>query len=276
MKRGAALVAVLALSYPAGAAAKGLTAQLYMFPSRPHAGRLVMLQLRTFEGPWPLIVPANHRWHVAAVSARRSFAVHVVRSSANPYVWSARFRFPTRGLWDIDAGSTIIPTLEVNVRQRGSVGVWQRLERPLHTPTIPRGSPCRTSPATGDLSRIGFVGTAWGPGPAYPGGLGNDRPMLSFKYPPPPDSGWGDWGGNKILWMRDLAYFGPILVRGLQVDGPNELRFDDGPFPSRSLRFDFGNNLPSYTRVIAPGCYAYQVDGTSFSYTIVFEARISS
>ena len=32
---------------------------------------------------------------------------------------------------------------------------------------------------------------------------------------------------------------------------------------------------PSYTRVRGPGCYAYQVDGTSFSRVIVFEAIVA-
>jgi hypothetical protein len=31
---------------------------------------------------------------------------------------------------------------------------------------------------------------------------------------------------------------------------------------------------PSYIYVPAPGCFGYQVDGTSFSEVIVFEARI--
>jgi hypothetical protein len=30
---------------------------------------------------------------------------------------------------------------------------------------------------------------------------------------------------------------------------------------------------PSYARVRAPGCYAFQIDGTMFSRIIVFEAR---
>jgi len=33
---------------------------------------------------------------------------------------------------------------------------------------------------------------------------------------------------------------------------------------------------PSYTYVPAVGCFAYQVDGTSFSEVIVFEARIGA
>ena len=30
--------------------------------------------------------------------------------------------------------------------------------------------------------------------------------------------------------------------------------------------------VPSYTRVRGPGCYAYQIDGTTFSRVIVFRA----
>jgi hypothetical protein len=30
--------------------------------------------------------------------------------------------------------------------------------------------------------------------------------------------------------------------------------------------------MPSYTRLKGPGCYAYQIDGATFSETIVFRA----
>jgi hypothetical protein len=33
-------------------------------------------------------------------------------------------------------------------------------------------------------------------------------------------------------------------------------------------------NLPSFTRLRAAGCYAWQVDGTSFSRVIVFRAAL--
>jgi hypothetical protein len=39
------------------------------------------------------------------------------------------------------------------------------------------------------------------------------------------------------------------------------------PVPSS---FRGWRNMPSYTRVRAPGCYGYQIDGTSFSRVIVF------
>ena len=137
-----------------------------------------------------------------------------------------------------------------------------------------------TRERTARLSRIGFVGTAWGEGPAYPGGLdeGAGKPVLRFHDPIPPESGFygSAWFGAKVLWMVDAIYTGPVLVRGLQLDGPNELRFDDGMLPPRTLkilRAPSPRGRASYTRVRAPGCYAYQVDGLGFSYAIVFDAR---
>src|SRR5437868_1702636 len=99
------------------------------------------------------------------------------------------------------------------------------------------------------------------------------RIRFRSPYPPAPETGWGDWGGNKINWLRDLAYPGPVLIRGLRLDGPDELRFNDGRLPSLSMR-QKGRSNPSYTRVRIPGCYAYQVDGTTFSDTIAFEAKL--
>ncbi|MBA2462339.1 MAG: hypothetical protein H0V45_11335 [Actinobacteria bacterium] len=42
----------------------------------------------------------------------------------------------------------------------------------------------------------------------------------------------------------------------------------------RELQLEGGGDNPSLTRLRAPGCYAYQVDGRTFSYVIVFEARV--
>jgi hypothetical protein len=129
----------------------------------------------------------------------------------------------------------------------------------------------------GDLSRLGFVGTAWGSGPAYPGGLTEGgKPVLRYLNPIPADSGFygSRWFGNKVLWMFDRsAYRGRVLIRGRQVDGMNELRFELGRLPPREMRLDSLTARPSYTRVLAPGCYAYQVDGKTFTSLIVFEAK---
>lgn len=165
-------------------------------------------------------------------------------------------------------------------RKTARLDVWGRLERPFHIRTIALGSRCPTAApdARGDLTRIGFTGTAWGDGPAYPG-LGSEaEPALRYLDPIPPASGFygSAWFGQKVLWMVDPVYSGPVLVRGLQLDGPNELRFDRGTTPPRAMKIFPGprpRSRPSYTRIRARGCYAYQVDGLGFSKIIVFRAE---
>ncbi len=151
---------------------------------------------------------------------------------------------------------------------------WATLAaRPLHLPTVTPGSPCPIGPAK--IVSPAF-GTALGVGPIYPVGLGTDALLaystLGFS---------GPWWGQKVLWVGDPAYHGLALVRGRQLDGPNEVRFNDGADPAAELRLDSSapdnttggwNNWPSYTRVRAPGCYGYQVDGEGFSLVIPFTA----
>jgi hypothetical protein len=60
------------------------------------------------------------------------------------------------------------------------------------------------------------------------------------------------------------------------------MRFDQGATPASELAFTAETNQgawpnrPSYTRVRAAGCYAYQVDSARFSEVIVFEAQPAS
>ena len=93
------------------------------------------------------------------------------------------------------------------------------------------------------------------------------------------------WGGGKVLWFINPVYQGFILVRGRQLDGPHEIRFDGGPerqpLTSRFMidTTEGGTpwpNFPSHTRLQAPGCYAYQVDGRGFSDVIVFRAVVQN
>jgi hypothetical protein len=57
------------------------------------------------------------------------------------------------------------------------------------------------------------------------------------------------------------------------------MRFETGMEPAPELRIEASatangwRNQPSYTRLEAPGCYMYQVDGLNFSEAIIFEAR---
>jgi hypothetical protein len=290
----AALVAFLTGGRVAHAAA---TARVDVFPSQPRVGQKVTVQLRPFwvlAGLPPALFPETYPWRVAAISpAGRQLRIPITRTPTNPYLWSGVARLRSGGAWTVcvlnfsSTGRACIPHTpgwqRVRVRRSNArVDVWQRLERPFHTPTIAAGSACPTTgpDSKGDLSRFGFVGTAWGEGPAYPGGLdeGEGKPVLRYIDPIPPESGFygSAWFGTKVLWMVDPIYAGPVLVRGLQLDGPNELRFDDGVIPQRATKILPARpprGRPSYTRVRAPGCYAYQVDGLGFSRVIVFEAR---
>jgi hypothetical protein len=52
------------------------------------------------------------------------------------------------------------------------------------------------------------------------------------------------------------------------------VRFDRGLVPLRERRLRGSGGHPSSTRLRAPGCYAYQIDGLNFSHLIVFEAKL--
>jgi hypothetical protein len=93
-----------------------------------------------------------------------------------------------------------------------------------------------------------------------------------------------DWAGQKTLWAIQPGYTGLVLVRGVQLDGPNEVRFGQGDVPATELLFSVpGEAQPDppngwtyeidYTRVRGPGCYAYQIDGETFSDVVVFQAK---
>jgi hypothetical protein len=133
-------------------------------------------------------------------------------------------------------------------------------------------------------------GPAVGTGPVFAVGLGA-KAIFPFQFPPSKKSifyGSG-WGGNKVLWIAGPSYSGPVLIRGEQLDGPQAVGFSlGGPPAYTNLQFPPGKkhgfpagspdgyhgwrNWPSETRLQASGCYAYQVDGTTFSEVIVFRA----
>ena len=167
----------------------------------------------------------------------------------------------------------------------GSDDPFAALRRPLHVPRIAAGARCPVSKAH---TVSPAFGPGLGPGPVYPIGF-DARGTLSFAYPPPPGSQFAGsgWGGQKVLWVGRRTYRGPILIRGRQLDGSNEVRFDlGGGAPLPELAFRAGESrgtsrgaagwreFPSHTRLRAPGCYGYQIDGTSFSRVVVFRATL--
>ena len=149
------------------------------------------------------------------------------------------------------------------------------LRRPLNLPTLARGTTC---PATTPRQVVDWQGPAIGAGPVYSVGYdarGNIRWAGSQQD--------GGWYYVKILWFETPGT-GPFLIRGKQLDGPNQVGFGSDPVPSPELVLEpsdevgVANAAPgwhsfvAYTRVRAPGCYAYQVDTGSGSEAIVFKA----
>jgi hypothetical protein len=228
------------------------------------------------------VVAPGHRWGVTAVRQERSpiVSLRFARDRYDTYLWTAKVRFRPAGRWVVRiAGDETDTPLKLRVRPPGPIGSWARLERPFHTPTIPPGAACPTSTSDpkGDLSRIGYVGPAWGTGPGYPViSADQGRPVLYYEDPIPPQSllYGSKWLGQKALWVVDRRrYRGPLLIRGRQVNGMNEVRFELAVVPVPEMTISpLAQDQPSTTRLRTAGCYAYQVDGTAFSSVIVFEA----
>ena len=164
-----------------------------------------------------------------------------------------------------------------NSSPQGGIQALQR--RALHLPTIKPGTSCPTSPEQRVTASFGI---AQGDGPAYatPGTTMIESPAI-FRYLDAQHFHMGDlrnqgWGGQKVLWFVNPRYQGSVLVRGHQLDGPHGIRF--GLELDQQLVLDTQSggtpwpNFPSFTRLQAPGCYAYQVDGNTFSYLIIFQA----
>jgi hypothetical protein len=82
---------------------------------------------------------------------------------------------------------------------------------------------------------------------------------------------------KKVRWLGN-GYAGPVLFRAARLDGPGTARVELSRIGQSQaggyllVLTDPDNDLPATTTVSGPGCYAYQVDGTTFSETIVFRA----
>jgi hypothetical protein len=156
-----------------------------------------------------------------------------------------------------------------------SAGGSDDLHRPLHLPHLRPGQRCPVS-ASRPLSS---GQTLNGRGPAFLSGVIGERPAaINVDWSSPDSLGWS---GQKTPWAITRSYDGPILVRGARIGRRGQMRFayaygdhlrelewsagaDQGLPPDPNFRF-----LASATSFRVPGCYAYQIDGTSFSEVVV-------
>ena len=183
------------------------------------------------------------------------------------------------------------PTVAATTTPSPTPDAWTPLaQRPLHLPALAPGAPCPK--AQGQQVNPAY-GPALGDGPAYPLGFGEQGILQMYAPGSVTSQYWQQWSGARTPWIIAPASTGPILVRGGQIDGSHGMKFSGGAAPHGDylrdpalpeLKLQGGMNidnagwsvwLSTYTRVQVPGCYAFQVDGLNFSYTIVFQAVMS-
>jgi len=156
-----------------------------------------------------------------------------------------------------------------------AAGPWKALQRPLDLPAVDAGAPCPVSAVDTrtDWREINTFGDGLGRGPVYPG-MGPDA-TLALR------SGGKTWLRSKIFWYVKPSYRGRVLIRGRRLDARGSLRFGEERLarqlrirPGQSVTWagqpDGSRGVPSIVRAVSAGCYGVQIDGTSFSRTVIF------
>jgi hypothetical protein len=160
---------------------------------------------------------------------------------------------------------------------------WKRLHRQLHLPQTSGG--CPTS-RTRELGKWTFSVAA----PVYLQNVGSAPVPGTIDISQSPVDAKG-WRGQKTPWLLPASYRGPVLIRAARVDaaGPavalakaygdhlDELRFRTGESNGARGRIQ---GLPGRYRLLASaslfrsaGCYAFQIDGSSFSSVVVVRVK---
>jgi hypothetical protein len=192
--------------------------------------------------------------------------VRQARATCGMRKYAGRLMVSATCVW-LSAGLLLVSCFATGVSAR--VSRADELARPLHLPSLKRGAACPVSHPDRSVDFASYgVATGIGAGPAYP-----VMPRGVVFIQRAANFGSHVWGGQKVLWFVHPRYHGEILVRRRRIDGSGVVRFDRGDVPAAELRMPAGtSDRPSFTRLRAPGCYAYQVDGSNFSRVVVFEA----
>ncbi|WP_428965560.1 hypothetical protein [Micromonospora fluostatini] len=146
---------------------------------------------------------------------------------------------------------------------------------PLRLPEVGPGGACPTS-APQPWPRADQASRVLGPGPVHPVAdyFGDGTVLRLRDHDRQADGTYR----TKVRWVAS-GYTGPVLVRAARIDGPGSAAAEfsylgdprDGGHYAVLTQPD--SDLPGTTMVGGPGCYAYQVDGTTFSVTVVFRAE---
>ena len=114
-----------------------------------------------------------------------------------------------------------------------------------------------------------------GDGPLYPvAGYFRDGNVLELRADDrQPDGSYV----KKVRWIGN-DYTGPVLVRAGRIDGPGAASMTFSYVGEKRYGGHYvelespTNDLPATTTISGPGCFAYQVDGATFSTVIIFRA----
>jgi hypothetical protein len=276
----AALVLVLVVLVPSAGAKEGVWAELVTLPpaaALPGEQIQVSWTLQFLDngvrkpfgagGVFIKLLDAAHGAPTTAVSQR------------SDGFFEAMVRVPAGGIGGLQIG--IHGTTDVYFPVRNNP---YALRRPLQLPRLAPGEPCPVTAVDSSLDWSSTYGIApgVGQGPVYPVGLASGvlriAPAKAFRS--------RSWGGQKVLWFALPTYTGPVLIRGARIDGTGTVRFGQDPVPAKELLISGPQQAipggvtppkdaryrPSTTRVQGPGCYAFQIDGRTFSRTVVFRA----
>lgn len=153
------------------------------------------------------------------------------------------------------------------------------LNRPLHFPALRPGQRCPASPGR-PVNTVSFGGIALGNGLvrvviANAGDLRRGVADLSPSSSPP-------WIALKTLWFSVPAYQGPFIIRAKRLGRPGPVALGEGPtvaplvVPSGPTLNSGGGwrEAPGGLWVRTPGCYAWQVDGLTFSEIIIVHTLV--
>jgi hypothetical protein len=276
------LVGLMALLPAAAAAKQGMSAELLkqLSPAAEPGSTLELeWKLTVLEGSKRVPFDAMGVFVRLLDVAGGTPSTALARGSSHPDgLYSASIVVPSGGISGIQIG--LHGTTDVFAAVLNNPFA---LNRPLHLPVLAPGAKCpvATSDPAIPFASLYRVGKGLGAGPAFPI-LGSGS---TLRYAPPINFQSARWGGQKVLWFVLPSYTGPVLIRGGRLDRPGRIGFERGNIPVLALRLDSSTVIPgggpvpdnaryrpSYTRLTSPGCYAYQVDGTTFSRTIVFRA----
>jgi hypothetical protein len=162
----------------------------------------------------------------------------------------------------------------------------QLLARPLHVPSLGAGGRCPVSVGAPGGTKY-FGGDVFGRGPVRVaidnrGDVAKGRIDLGTSTAP-------GWYALETIWYALPSYKGPFVVRATRigsrgsievVPGANGHEPGAGPLvvsagPTMNTYAGY-RTQPGSTWVKGPGCYAWQVDGSSFSNVIVVDLVFGS